>query len=183
MRPTPLFLLGIALLGGCGEPTSTSTPLQAPTASLSRASAAENKALAALRATLAPLHRFDVAQQAGWDNQFPDGCFSSADGAMGMHYLNGANVGTLDPARPQLLLFEPQKNGTMRLVGVEFILPGDPSDPAPMLFDQTFTYNYRFSVWALHVWALEGNPDGLYADWNPKVTCDYAPTQSAASHH
>jgi len=174
MRRTAMLLLGTALLAGCGEQTATST-LRPQEAALIQASAAENRDLAALRATLAPLHRFDVAQNAGWDNQFPAGCFASSTGAMGMHYLKGGNVGTLDPSEPQLLLFEPQKDGSNRLVGVEFIYPGVPTDPAPVLFNQTFAYNYQFSVWALHVWALESNPNGIYDNWNPKVTCANAP--------
>jgi hypothetical protein len=184
MRRTAMLFLGTALLAGCGEQTTTAT-LRPQDAALIKASAAQNKDLAALRATLAPLHRFEVAQAAGWNNQFPDGCFSSSTGAMGMHYLNGNNVGTLDPTKPQLLLFEPQKNGSQRLVGVEFIVPGVPTDPTPVLFEQPFAYNYRFSVWALHVWALEANPDGIYKDWNPKVTCAYAPPtiSTSRSHH
>jgi hypothetical protein len=185
MRRTSRLLLGLALLGGCGDPTAigTTTTLTPQDAALIKAPAAENMDLAALRATLAPLHRFDAAWNAGWNNQFPAGCFSSSTGAMGMHYLNGENVGTLEPTKPQLLLFEPQKDGSQRLVGVEYIVPGDPSDTPPVLFNQPFAYNYQFSVWALHVWALESNPNGIYNNWNPKVTCDYAPIQAATSHH
>jgi hypothetical protein len=71
----------------------------------------------------------------------------------------------------------------MRLVGVEFILPGSPSDTPPVLFEQPFTYNFTFSVWALHVWAADNNPSGLYANWNPRVSCQYATTLAAHAHH
>jgi hypothetical protein len=26
-------------------------------------------------------------------------------------------------------------------------------------------------IWYLHVWIWEPNPSGLFADWNPSVTC------------
>ncbi|HET9799497.1 MAG TPA: hypothetical protein VFP90_15970 [Gemmatimonadaceae bacterium] len=186
MRGTALILAGLTLLAACGDQATTREPAgprPSVAAEARGASAAENEALATLRATIAPLHRFALAGPAGWDNQFPAGCMFNADsGGMGLHYLNGKNMGVLDPARPQLVIYEPEKNGQMRLVGVEFILPGDPSDTPPVLFDQPFTYNYTFSVWALHVWAAENNPSGLYANWNPRVSCQYATTLAAQAH-
>lgn len=187
MTRTLPSLVAFLVIAACGDPTATRQPA-APTpdaASAVRASSAgENQQLAALRATLGPLHRFEAAQQAGWDNQFPPGCFFNADsGGMGFHYLNAQNMGVLDPARPQLLIFEPEKNGQRKLVGVEFILPGDPTDTPPVLFEQQFKYNFTFSVWALHVWALEANPRGTYANWNPKVSCQYSATPPKTMHH
>ena len=189
MRRIAGLLTTIALLSGCGETTQTPTgttaaraPLE-PGAALSARSESENKALAALRAATAPFHRIEAAGAAGWNNQFPAGCFASAAGGMGYHWLNGANVGTLDPSRPQFVMYEPQKKGSMKLVGVEFIYPGIPSDPVPVLFGQPFTYNTVFSVWALHVWVWKENPNGLYADWNPRVSCAYATTAVVTSHH
>jgi hypothetical protein len=29
-------------------------------------------------------------------------------------------------------------------------------------------------IWALHVWLWKHNPSGMFADWNPNVTCKYA---------
>lgn len=167
MRRTVQLLAGIALLGACGsEPTATETNL------------------AALRAATDGFHRIDVAQAAGYDAQSPAGCFTNAAGAMGLHYLNGTKVGTLNVSQPQLLMYEPQQNGTMKLVGVEFIVPGAPADPPPVLFDQAMHYNATFGVWVLHVWAWQSNPRGIYADWNPQVTCAHATTVvSAVSHH
>ena len=189
MRRTTQLLAGIALLGGCGgEPTATDAATDAtadmqPRSALTQAGAAEYKDLAALRAATARFHRIDVAQAAGYDNQFPAGCFTSAAGAMGFHFLNGTKLGTLNVTEPQLLLYEPQKNGTMKLVGVEFILPGADTDTPPVLFGQVLHYNHTFGVWALHVWAWETNPQGIYADWNPQVTCAHASAVSTANSH
>ena len=174
MTRTVLLLSGIVLLGGCTvEPTAATANIQ-PLATNQTSGAAEHRDVAALRAATAQFHRIDVAQAAGYDTQFPAGCFSSPTGAMGFHWLNGARVGTLNVTEPQLLLYEPQKNGTMKLVGVEYILPGAPTDIPPVLFDRALEYNTTFGVWALHVWAWANNPLGIYSDWNPQVTCRYA---------
>ena len=181
------FVLGMVLLGGCGsEPVALdaaaerSVITQMNEASLS---AAQNRDIAALRAATARFHRIDVAHAAGYDTQFPAGCFTSDAGAMGFHYLNGTNVGSLEVTRPQLVMYEPQANGSMRLVGVEYIVPGLPTDEPPVLFDRAFAYNPVFDVWVLHVWTWAHNPDGVFEDWNPRVTCEHAAVVSPTSHH
>lgn len=173
MRRIAGSLFAMLLLAACAsEPTTPFTDGARPDMQ-----AAARSDLAALRAATARYHRIDVAKAEGWDTQFPPGCFttgSAATGAMGYHWLRAENVGTLDPSKPQLLIYEPQQNGEMRLVGMEFIYPGAPTDEAPVLFGEQFHYSARFQVWALHVWAWRDNPLGLHADWNPMVTCAYA---------
>ena len=68
-----------------------------------------------------------------------------------------------------------EKDGGMRLTAVEYIVPlGAWSAPKPpRLFDHDFAVNSTFGVWALHAWA-EQNPNGMFADWNPNVSCDNA---------
>jgi hypothetical protein len=90
------------------------------------------------------------------------------------------NFGVHDPARAQALIYEPQKDGSMRLVAVEFIFPDgdDPTTadnpPPPPMFGQPFHYvGAPFDVWALHAWVWRENPSGLFADWNPNVSCQY----------
>lgn len=135
--------------------------------------------LAELRAATAPYHDFDVATAEGlWDTPIT-ACLSSPDGAMGYHYANLGNFGVHEPAYPQALLFEPRKDGSMRLVGVEYIVVdggtagvADSPPPAP-LFGQDFHYVPAFDVWGLHVWAWRHNPAGMFAAWNPDVSCEY----------
>src|SRR3954451_21586343 len=45
-------------------------------------------------------------------------------GAMGVHFVKGALVqaGTIDPARPQALVYEPDQNGHMRLGALEYVV-------------------------------------------------------------
>lgn len=133
--------------------------------------------IAQLRATTAPFHRFEAAAEAGWGTQIT-GCFSDpALGGMGFHYGNVALIdGQVDELEPELLLYEPQKNGRLRLVAVEYIVPFTAWTGAepPRLFDQSFHRNEAFGLWVLHVWHFRHNPSGIFADWNPTVSCDFA---------
>ncbi len=141
-------------------------------------SAEVNRELAALRRLTAPFHNIKNAIAADWNVQLT-GCMENPPaGGMGYHYANmGFIDGTAEVNRPQLLLYEPEKNGRMRLVAVEYIIPYSfiPADaPAPMLFGQKFHQNAAFQLWGLHAWVWEHNPSGMFADWNPRVSCKYA---------
>ena len=176
-----LTALSSSLLIGC-DPTapavsdSHSTALEAPVAS---ASPEVNQQLAALRRLVAPFHNFDHAQAAGWAAQVTP-CLESPDGGMGFHSGNPAYIndgGAVDELQPELLLFEPQRNGQMRFVGIEYIVlfsDRGPDQPAPELFGLPFHQVPSAGLWGLHVWPVYHNPSGLFADWNPRVSCDYA---------
>ena len=134
--------------------------------------------IAKLRALTAPFHRFEAATAAGWTEPIP-GCFANPElGGMGFHYGNPAYMdGTVNELEPELLVYEPQKNGKLRLVAVEYIVDLDEwtSSEPPRLFGVSFAKNDAFGIWALHVWHERHNPRGTFADWNPKVTCAHAP--------
>jgi hypothetical protein len=132
--------------------------------------------LAELRREVAPFHDFEVAQAAGYTARLTL-CMEDAPGGMGYHYANENLLdGVAVEGRPEALLYEPQKNGRLRFVGVEFIVPfaAWTSPEPPVLYGQTFARNLTFEVWALHVWVGRENPSGIFSDWNPKVTCDNA---------
>jgi hypothetical protein len=62
----------------------------------------------------------EAAEAEGYALQF--GCVSGPDsGAMGLHYVNFPLVldGELDPARPEIVIYEPLPNGRVRLVGAD----------------------------------------------------------------
>lgn len=181
MRRITALLAGIALLGACTD--ASTDPAQPELEGIVGLTSSDQRDLASLRAATARFHRIEAARMAGYDTQFPAGCFASDAGAMGFHYLNESEVGTLDVTRPQLVMYEPQQNGTMKLVGVEFIYPGAPTDTPPVLFGQSFGYNDVFQVWVLHVWAWRHNPSGIFADWNPAVSCEFATSVSLSAHH
>jgi hypothetical protein len=112
------------------------------------------------------------------------GCVSEpGQGAMGIHFVNGNLVGdaVVDPARPEAVIYEPWKNGKLRLVAVEYVVfqeswDAENSQP-PSLFGHTFHLvgsPNRYGIpafYELHVWAWKHNPSGLFNDWNPNVSC------------
>lgn len=112
------------------------------------------------------------------------GCVSGPlEGAMGFHYPNPSLVGDgiLDATRPEILVYE-VKNGKHNLVAVEFLVLAEAwdanNDSPPVLEGQLFHYNgspNRYGLpafYELHVWAWKNNPNGVFADWNPNVTCE-----------
>ena len=34
-----------------------------------------------------------------------------------------------------------------------------------------FLQNDTFQLWGLHAWVWKENPSGMFANWNPNVTC------------
>ncbi|HYC51647.1 MAG TPA: hypothetical protein VEB19_11110 [Gemmatimonadaceae bacterium] len=186
MYRTNISILTIALLvtvGACRDSAPVSAvaaPLHAgPSAPVGPVSlsSAELKDVASLRRLTARFHTFDNAVAAGWTAKITE-CFEDATlGGMGYHYGNPALIdGTVNVLEPELLLYEPQKNGKLRFVAVEYIVPFDAwtaSEP-PKLYGQSFHRNEAFGIWALHVWHERENPRGMFADWNPKVNCSNA---------
>lgn len=131
--------------------------------------------LAALKASTARYHDFAAAQADGYTVQVTGCMEDAARGGMGYHYANGDLIdGQVIEARPEVLLYEPQGKGKLRLVGVEFIIPFTAWTGAepPTLYGQTFARNETFQVWALHVWSWRHNRNGVFADWNQAVGCD-----------
>jgi hypothetical protein len=108
MRRTAYLLTAIALLAGChGDLTAS----------------AEDKDLDALRRVTTPLQDFQAAKTAGWSAEITK-CMADAAGAMGFHYGKTSIIdGTVRVDEPELLLYEPDVNGTMKLVAVEYIIP------------------------------------------------------------
>lgn len=135
------------------------------------------RAIARLRHRTARFNRFESAVEAGWSARITE-CFADPElGGMGFHYGNpGLIDGTVDALQPELLLYEPQKNGRLRFVAVEYIVPFTAWTEAepPQLYGQSFHKNEAFGIWVLHVWHVRKNPRGIFADWNPRVSCKYA---------
>jgi hypothetical protein len=111
-----------------------------------------------------------------------NGCAASkaGAGAMGVHYILGSLLDNIvDAQRPEVLVYEPQANGRMKLVALEYVATGEQSlfgedfvrtDLAPYLGGAEGT-NF---AWTLHAWIWTPNPSGLLMPWNPRVTCDNA---------
>ena len=134
--------------------------------------------IARLRDRTASFHEFETAARAGWGAQIT-GCFSDPNlGGMGYHYGKVSLIdGTLNVLEPELLLYEPQKNGRLRLVAVEYVIPYSfhPRSAAPpVLLGQRFAQVDAFQLWGLHAWVWKENSSGMFAPWNPTVSCQYA---------
>lgn len=170
----------LAVFTACDQ---RSSPV-APTASPSERSAQPvlgsaggiTQELAALKQATASFHDLDKAMSAGWDTQLTP-CLSLAGaGAQGFHYANQPLIdGSITPLQPELLLYEPRGN-SLHLVGVEYIIPFTAwtASTPPSLYGETFHRNEALGLWALHVWLWKPNPSGLFADWNPQVSCEGA---------
>jgi hypothetical protein len=127
-----------------------------------------------LKRATARYRDFEAAQAAGYTFEVTKCMADAARGGMGYHYAKPDLIDSrVIEARPEVLLYEPMGKGRFRLVGVEFIIPFDAWTGAepPVLYGQTFARNETFQVWALHVWVWRQNPSGVFADWNPKVSC------------
>lgn len=172
------LVVGVVLLAGCSD---TVQPVASPDEAvfsnggeLGELSIQARMDLATLRGVVAPFHNFDLATAAGWDTPLT-GCLEIPAGGMGFHFANSELLDE-DVAvdEPEALLFEPQKNGKFRFVGVEYIVPLPLSKEPPVLFGHEFHENEEAGIWALHAWVGRHNPSGTFADWNPLVNCDHA---------
>jgi hypothetical protein len=126
-------------------------------------------------------------------------------GAMGVHYFRPDLLGITAPPNPRVdgngtytdfhhpavLLYEPQADGSMKLIGVENLVfekawkaaghtqppsfhgvPFDHmvDDPATKI-DEAHGFMPHYDR---HVWVIRDNPNGVFAQYNPNVTCKYA---------
>ncbi|WP_018477682.1 hypothetical protein [Pontibacter roseus] len=187
-----VLLLLAFLFSGCeAEEVDTTAPLKAQVEADKKGvgpqrpvSAYHNKVLAQVRQATARYHHLEAALADGYELGSP--CVSSPAGGMGHHYIKGTLVdGTIDPTQPEVLVYEPMKNGKMRLVAVEFLVVAEPwdaqHDSAPRLGNQVYDDHRDFSKggppfphYQLHAWVWKHNPSGMHAAFNPNVTCDYA---------
>jgi hypothetical protein len=159
------FVAGVTLLGVAGI-------------------AAASEAFDGAKPATARFHDVDQAIAAGYSFRLPElsgkTCITEpGEGAMGVHMVNLALVG--DPAinadEPEVLVYEPRNDGTLKLVALEYVV--FQSDSArPSLFGKQFdvvgsTNRYGLpAFYALHAWIWKPNPSGILNAWNPNVECD-----------
>ena len=145
--------------------------------------AQQNTLIQVIRSSTARFQDVNVAKAEGYQLQF--GCVAGDDfGAMGLHYVNANLVasGNLDATRPQIIIYEPQADGTLQLIGVDYLLLADGwnlnhSGPPQLMgqFFHLFTAPNRFGLptfYTLHVWAWKDNPNGAFVNWHPDVSCE-----------
>jgi len=135
-------------------------------------------------------------------------------GAMGIHYFRPDLLGISAPPSPRvdgngthtdfgnpaILLYEPQADGSLELVGVENLVferawraagnAAPPSfhgrpydhmadDPATPI-DEAHMFEPH---WDRHVWVFRDNPNGVFTPFNPNVSCAHAQAQTGGAAH
>lgn len=131
-----------------------------------------------VRAATARFADVGVAEAEGYG---PIPCASgAAGGAMGIHYVNGgyltADDNVLDVTKPEAIMYEPQADGSLVLVGVEYITFAGPAALEGHLLNFQGAPN-RYGLepfYELHVWAHRENPGGPFVDMNKDVSCEFA---------
>jgi hypothetical protein len=147
--------------------------------------------LAAVKKALDKYRSVDAAKADGYAPASP--CESTkADpdaswwgGGMGIHYVNNALMkpGPINPAKPPILTYVPTAAGGMQLLAAEYFKPDADQNvktdgDRPALFGRDFDGPMLGHApgmpihYDLHVWLWKHNPSGLFAPYNPDVTCN-----------
>ena len=117
--------------------------------------------------------------------EYPDGgregTMRYTPGGMGVHFLNMQLIGpTLDPAKPQVLLYEPDGD-KLRLVAAEWFVPVQAAgDTRPAIFGKQLEGPMEghhplmpegLHHYDLHAWLWKANPAGTFSPTNPALKC------------
>jgi hypothetical protein len=93
---------------------------------------------------------------------------------MGYHYVKaGPPDNVFDPMQPEALVYAPDEQGNLKLVAVEYIV-ANTNQTAPTFDGEPFNVGgtpFPAPHWSLHVWLFKNNPLGMFAPFNPDVTC------------
>ncbi|MCA1823061.1 MAG: hypothetical protein LC640_02090 [Frankia sp.] len=195
--------LAAALIAGCGSDAADKTNTAGETPGATQSSADPSTAqLEAVRTSTAAFADVAAAKAAGYTVWSPDpmapkpSCPSAPEGKMGYHLVNPALRGTpakaaeadatLDPAKPEQLLYQKKADGTLELVGVEYLVfkaawerehgagaapPQVLGQPVPASKHSFKTGGPEIEHYELHVWLHAENPNGMFAAYNPSITC------------
>ena len=175
--------VAILAFAACESDTASPTAPMQPTAAKTHTHGAHGgpvvltpemlKAIAQVRNATAAFHDTVTSQAAGYNVQFPAGCAELAGtGGQGFHWINNNLVDDkVELLRPELIMYEPKPGGGRQLVGVDYVVPLSLSAEPPTLLGVPFSPLPELGVWALHIWAWRPNPDGMFAMWNPTVSC------------
>ena len=144
--------------------------------------------LAEIRQATAPFHRVEAAIEAGYElgyvngagNRIITGCIAHPTaGTMGYHYFNKELIDDLvvDVSKPEGLVYAPAQDGELKLVAVEYVVPGAASNPPgvsepPTVLGQEMVILVPAVGWyTRHFWVWSTNPAGIFAHWSPEVIC------------
>ncbi len=135
--------------------------------------------LAAVRRATAKYHDVEKALADGYIAALH--CVSVPGlGGMGYHYIKPslATDLALDPLQPEFLLYAPSGSG-LRLVAVEYFVANVGQERPEVMgiplhgpmpgHEPGMPEHYD-----LHAWIWQPNPNGMFADFNPNVSCETA---------
>lgn len=151
-----------------------------------------------------PLNLCDTAEMMGQPAEL---------GVMGVHYFRPDLLGITAPpsprvngngthtdfTKPAVLIYEPQKDGSMQLVAVENLVfikaweaagntapPSFQGVPYDRMVDDPATKTdeaHQFEPhYDRHVWVYRDNPRGVFAQYNPNATCEHHKQEGAHKH-
>ena len=142
--------------------------------------------LAKVRQATAKYHDVNVALADGFIRT-PHCIAEPGLGGMGIHFINPARL--MDPAvnilEPEILLYVESGNG-LKLLGVEYFqgigapdtpIP-NPAPPAAVIFGRPLDGPMDAHEpgqpphYDLHAWVWQSNPSGVFAPFNPNVSCE-----------
>lgn len=125
--------------------------------------------------------RFKDVKVATAEGYGPIPCADGLEGgSMGVHYVNMDYLkdDAVNLDKPEAILYEPEADGTMKLMAVEYITYKGPNALEGHLFNFLGTPN-RYglpALYELHVWAWQPNHAGTFADMNMDASCAAMPT-------
>lgn len=135
---------------------------------------AEGTDLTTLRQVTAGFDDIDTARAAGYVEQMTPCWYHRDNGGQGYHFARPDLIdGSVSLQQPELVMYEPQANGSLEFLGVEYIVPFTEwlASGPPTLLGRTFMRNEVLEIYVLHVWVGRDNPAGMFSDWNPNVSC------------
>ena len=133
-------------------------------------------------------------------------------GAMGIHFFRPDLLGITkekprvggtgthtDFMKPSILIYEPQADGSLELVAVENLVFKEAWDAQNKRMPSYLGVDYDY-MWDdpsteideahvfephydRHVWIFRENPNGVFAQFNPNVTCEHHGLQGPSAHH
>jgi hypothetical protein len=85
---------------------------------------------------------------------------------MGQHYANPDTFsdGKLHRTDPEAMVYADDGHGHLRLVAVEWV-----STTPGRVMNVPLHFNPAVNLYVLHAWIWERNPDGVFADMNPRI--------------
>ena len=201
--PAVLLIISAIALGACSGPagsddaaSAASVAPDAEVESIRAATARFRDVNIALKEGYVrdPMNHCFIAPFEGYPKQL---------GAMGIHYfrpdllgitettlpINGTGTHT-DFTRPGILLYEPQEDGRLELVAVENLVfaeawhrrekarPSFRGNEFYRMIDNLATTDVNeahmfMPHYELHMWLYRDNPNGMFAQFNPNVTCEH----------